>query len=203
MVMDSLTKLYRQTVRLRSDPEQLATIRWYFARPGAKPFPQGHAFGSSGWETESRPYPHAGIGEVFLPHELVPNQQPACCAGQRTPTPLEWFSTGVPAFVDSPLPNGRCCETAGVGWAPRAVLSARARAAAQLGAGQGVAGVQQFFPAGQWRQSGLIAVGWFARANQRAAGVQVGEAGVTWAALATSTGAGLQVGSVGRGTVSA
>ena len=199
MVMDGLTRLYEQTVRLRADPEQLATIRWYWAPKDAKPFPRGHAFGCSGWETESRPYPHTGIGEVFLPRKIVPNTPPLGVTGQGTVTPLEWFSTGAPGWVDTPYPNGRCQVVCGVGWRPAGVQQGGGRVAAQIGAGLAPAALQQWFPSGLWRQRGLIAVGWSSRADQRGAGAQAGEVGVKWAALATSAGTGVQAGAVGAG----
>src|SRR5262245_59902133 len=199
MVMDSLTKLYRQTVRLRSDPEQLAVIRWYWAPPGAKAFPQGHAFGCSGWETESRPYPHTGIGEVFLPQELIANAPPLGVRGQGTVTPLEWFSTGAPAWVSTPYPNGKCADVCGVGWLPAGVQTGGGKVAAQIGAGWAPAALQGFAPSGYWRQRGLIAVGWSARAILRGAGVQVVSAGGGWAPRGVATGAGVFVGAVGVG----
>lgn len=199
MVMDGLTRLYEQTVRLRAEPEQLATIRWYWAPRGAKPFPESHAFGSSGWETESRPYPHKGIGEVFLPRILIPDWAPLGQGGRGTPTPIEWFKWGVPKWVDGPFPVGVCSYVCGVGWRPLSLQVGAHIQRAAAAVGWRPAAWQVGAAAGFWWQRGSVGCGAIPAALQSGSGVQRGAVGVSWATQAVSAGAAFHAGAVGVG----
>ena len=106
--MDYLDRPFTTQVRLRVNPEILATVRWYFAHPGAKVLPVSHAFGARCWETNSREYPTSDIGQVDLVFTPDRGAAPPGKLGQGTETPLEWFRSGVPATVVDPYPNGIC-----------------------------------------------------------------------------------------------
>lgn len=100
MVVDHLHTCYRTTMRLRKDPEELAVVRWYFCPPGAKPLGVPSPFGSSVWETDNREYPTSELGEVDLEFRRCKSNMPPGVRGLATTTPLEWFTTGIPADVD-------------------------------------------------------------------------------------------------------
>jgi microcystin-dependent protein len=90
-------------MRVRLQPELIATVRWYFAPPGALPLPNETAFGSSVWETPDRDYPQPGLGEIDLTRTWDQGVAPPGVTGQATPTPLAWYVDGVPATIAGPL----------------------------------------------------------------------------------------------------
>lgn len=100
MVVDHLKSCYTTTVRLRVDPELLATIRWYWAPPGALPLPTPTAFGSMVWDTDWFSDDLGDLGETSLTRTWDRGAAPFGVTGQGTPTPLGWFLTGVPSDVD-------------------------------------------------------------------------------------------------------
>ena len=98
MIMDFLNRTYVGTVNIA--PGVTATIRWYRAPEGARVLPTSHAFASSVWESDARPYPSDSIGEVDRAFKVWSDgSRPPWDwrTGRETATPLEWFRTGVPA----------------------------------------------------------------------------------------------------------
>lgn len=182
--MDCLTALYETTARVRLEPEQLATIRWYWARPDALPFPASHAFGSNQWETDLRAYPQPGIGEVGLTIRHVKNLTPLGEFGQRTPTPLDWFRSGVPSSFGDGRPFAPCVFVAGLGTGPGSAHSLTVR--------QRTAGAAGWLPLssqpGLGRQRFAAAAGWGAVVAQIAGAHQFGQLGVGWRAITPRLG---------------
>src|SRR5438132_3395501 len=88
--------------------ELIATVRWYWAPPGALPLPGETAFGSSVWETPDREYPQPDLGEIDLARTWNKGATPPGVTGQGTPTPLSWYVDGVPASVTASYPNPPC-----------------------------------------------------------------------------------------------
>ncbi len=117
MIMDVLrfTGCYYSQFRIRRDPELIVTVRWYMCPPNARPLPVAHTFASMIWETDDREYPNDELGELQPPGRFTSSnprvrrgRPPVGVLGLATPTPLEWFQTGLPAGVVGPYPHGRC-----------------------------------------------------------------------------------------------
>lgn len=113
--MDNLKSCYTTRMRLRLDPELIATVRWYWAPPGALPLPTETAFGSTVWETPDRDYPQPDLGEIDLTRTWNNGAAPMGITGTETPTPLDWYVNGVPAGVDGPFAPCNGTLPSGVG----------------------------------------------------------------------------------------
>lgn len=103
MIVDNLKSCYTTTMRLRTNPPLTATVRWYWAPPGAKPLPTPTAFASMVWETDWFHGDVGDLGETSLTRTWDSGATPPGVTGQSTPTPLSWYLTGVPAGVTGPL----------------------------------------------------------------------------------------------------
>lgn len=76
-------------------------VRWYPAKPGAKPFPQQHAFGSPVWEPDRGEFE---VGPSCLLDGLqYRSKRFAAPNGQHFHGELEWFQSGLPSEVLSNL----------------------------------------------------------------------------------------------------
>jgi hypothetical protein len=111
MIMDYLRTPYRRECRLFKDSDEVVTLRWYPAPPGAKLFPGWHRFASGDWSVRDLLWP--GVGEVGP----TPRRRwykwhgPEKYKGQCFIGPREWYEHGVPhaASLGPILPPPFCC----------------------------------------------------------------------------------------------
>lgn len=104
--MDQIRSCGLSRVRLFRDSEETTLIRWFPAAPGAKVFPDFHAFGYPRFEEFPDEFDGAGVfaeGQVWRG-----NTYPAP-PGLHFHGELEWFKTGVPrSVITGELGTERC-----------------------------------------------------------------------------------------------
>lgn len=185
---------FESLMRLRHEPELIARVRWYKAPEGALPLPVPHTFGTVVWETEDRLYPSSDLGEIGPPDftnrsfEIRKGKPPVGACGQRTPTPLDWYRTGVPPG-GLPATGGICGGGSALAADPRGVFPLDL-----FGPGGVLVGTTGRFPFFLRGSTGVKAnpFGGFA-----AGGAVIGSAGAAVAPVGQFAGGAVQQGSAG------
>lgn len=103
--MDLLRSCYKGTMRyVDGDPTQKTTVKWFFCKPTAKPFPVPHAFGSQNWDSVHPTATDLG-DDAASPRPYYNGRALNSSKGTDFAGPIEYFQDGQPSGTQ-PLPRG-------------------------------------------------------------------------------------------------